>query len=315
MRRLLLPFVALVALVTAPLAVYPAFLMHALCMAIFASAFNLLLGYGGLLSFGHAAFFGWAAYAAAHGAKVWGWPPELALLAGLGTGAALGASCGALAIRRKGISFAMITLALAQMTYFIALRAPFAHSEDGIQNVPRGALLGVIDLTHPAPMYYFVLAIYLVAQAGLFRIVYSPFGHVLRAIRENETRAISMGYHAARCKWLAFVLSAALSGLAGALNALIFQSASLGGLDWHLSGEVVLMTLIGGVGSFFGPTIGAFVLVGLQDLLAGWSGWVSLLQGLAFVACVLSFREGIAGALRKQNSARRKERTENLTLG
>lgn len=292
-------FLAMAAFLAAPLAVYPGFLMYGLCLAIFASAFNLLLGYCGLLSFGHAAFFGWAAYAAAHGAKVWGWPPELALVAGLGVGAALGGVFGALAIRRKGIYFAMITLALAQMTYFIALRAPFAHSEDGIQNVPRGVLFGVIDLTDATSMYYVSLVVYTLALLALWRIVESPFGRVLKAIRENETRAVSMGYDASRCKWLAFVLSAAFSGLAGALNTLVFQSASLGGLDWRLSGEVVLMTLIGGVGSFAGPTIGAFALVCLLDLLAGWGSWVTVLQGLTFIACVLGFRQGVVGAVRR----------------
>ncbi len=303
-NRLFLAALVLVLLV-APAIIYPAFLMRGLCLGLFAAAFNLLLGFGGLLSFGHAAFFGWGAYVAAHAAKVWGLGPELSILAGIATATGLGLVFGLVAIRRQGIYFAMITLALAQMMYFAALQAPFTHSEDGIQSVPRGHLLGLIDLTDQTRMYYFVLAVFLSALAAIHRIIHSPFGQVLQAIRENEPRAQSMGYSTSRFKLVAFILSAALSGLAGSLNALVFQLASLSDVNWHLSGEVVLMTLIGGLGTFLGPPLGAFILVGIQSAFASWGAWVTILQGGIFVLCVLLFRQGIVGQLRRLRLFRR----------
>jgi branched-chain amino acid transport system permease protein len=281
----------------APFVVYPIFLMKALCFALFACAFNLLLGYVGLLSFGHAAFFGWAAYVCGHTAKAWGWPPELAILAGTAAATVLGLGFGWLAIRRTGIYFAMITLALAQMTYFFALQAPFTGGEDGIQAIPRGRLLGLVDLGQMLNMYYFTLAVFLFGFFLIYRTVYSPFGQVLKAIRENETRAISLGYKVDHYKLLAFVLSAALAGLAGATKAIVFQFATLTDVHWHISGEVVLMTLLGGMGTIFGPVAGAFVVVTLQNYLAQFGGWVTVITGAIFVACVLLFRRGIVGEL------------------
>ena len=281
----------------APFVVYPIFLMKALCFALFACAFNLLLGYVGLLSFGHAAFFGWAAYVCGHTAKAWGWPPELAILAGTVAATVLGLAFGWLAIRRTGIYFAMITLALAQMTYFFALQAPFTGGEDGIQAIPRGRLLGLVDLGQMLNMYYFTLAVFLFGFFLIYRTVYSPFGQVLKAIRENETRAISLGYKVDHYKLLAFVLSAALAGLAGATKAIVFQFATLTDVHWHISGEVVLMTLLGGMGTIFGPVAGAFVVVSLQNYLAQFGGWVTVITGAIFVACVLLFRRGIVGEL------------------
>ena len=281
----------------APFVVYPIFLMKALCFALFACAFNLLLGYVGLLSFGHAAFFGWAAYVCGHTAKAWGWPPELAILAGTAAATVLGLAFGWLAIRRTGIYFAMITLALAQMTYFFALQAPFTGGEDGIQAIPRGRLLGLVDLGQMLNMYYFTLAVFLFGFFLIYRTVYSPFGQVLKAIRENETRAISLGYKVDHYKLLAFVLSAALAGLAGATKAIVFQFATLTDVHWHISGEVVLMTLLGGMGTIFGPVAGAFVVVTLQNYLAQFGGWVTVITGAIFVACVLLFRRGMVGEL------------------
>ena len=281
----------------APFAVYPIFLMKALCFALFACAFNLLLGYVGLLSFGHAAFLGWAAYVCGHAAKAWGWPPELAILAGTAAATLLGLAFGWLAIRRTGIYFAMITLALAQMTYFFALQAPFTGGEDGIQAIPRGHLFGLIDLGRMLNMYYVTLAVFLFGFLLIYRTVHSPFGQVLKAIRENETRAVSLGYKVDRYKLLAFVLSAALAGLAGATKAIVFQFATLTDVHWHISGEVVLMTLLGGMGTIFGPVVGAFVVVTLQNYLAQFGGWVTVITGAIFVACVLLFRRGIVGEL------------------
>jgi branched-chain amino acid transport system permease protein len=277
--------------------IYPVFLMKALCFALFACAFNLLLGFGGLLSFGHAMFLGMAGYVSAHAAKVWGFPPELAILAGTAASAVLGLVAGALAIRRQGIYFAMITLALAQMVFFFCLQAPFTHGEDGIQSVPRGKLFGVLDLSNTLVMYYVVLAIFLAAFLLIFRIIHSPFGNVLKAIRENEPRAISLGYDAERYKLLAFVLSATLAGLAGATKAIVFQLASLTDVHWTMSGEVVLMTLLGGMGTIFGPVVGAFAIVGLESYLAGFGQWVTVITGAIFVVCVLAFRRGIVGEL------------------
>src|SRR5689334_10440691 len=287
-----------VALAIAPLVgVYPVFLMKALCFALFACAFNLLLGFGGLLSFGHAMFLGTAGYLSAHAAKVWGFPFELAVLTGTAAAAALGVVVGALAIRRQGIYFAMITLAVAQMMFFFFLQTPFTHGEDGIQSVPRGRLFGVFDLSNTLTMYYTVLAVFGLAFLLICRIVHSPFGQVLKAIRENEPRAISLGYDADRYKLLAFVLSATLAGLAGATKAIVFQLASLTDVHWTMSGEVVLMTLLGGMGTIFGPVVGAFVITGLENYLAPFGEWVTVITGLIFVVCVLAFRRGIVGEL------------------
>ncbi|MEK7444702.1 MAG: branched-chain amino acid ABC transporter permease [candidate division NC10 bacterium] len=291
-------FALMVALLAAlPFFVYPVFLMKALCFALFACAFNLLIGYVGLLSFGHAAYLGSAGYLAAHAAKVWGFPPELAILTGTATAAVLGLVIGALAIRRQGIYFAMITLALAQMIYFFSLQAPFTHGEDGIQAVPRGTLLGLLDLRQTTIMYFVVLAIFLGGFLLIYRTIHSPFGQVLKAIRENEPRAVSLGYRADQYKLIAFVLSATLSGLAGATKALVFQLASLTDVHWTMSGEVVLMTLLGGLGTVFGPVVGAFIVIALENYLAQLGAWVTVVQGLIFVVCVLTFRRGVIGEL------------------
>jgi branched-chain amino acid transport system permease protein len=312
-------FVAmLAALAIAPFVAYPVFLMKALCFALFACAFNLLIGYGGLLSFGHALFFGWASYVAAHMAKVgvislpypagvghWGWltiplppmTPELAILFGTAFAALLGLVVGALAIRRQGIYFAMITLALAQMMFFFALQAKFTGGEDGIQGVPRGRLFGVIDLSNEMAMYAVVVAVFLGGFLLIYRIIHSPFGEVLKAIRENEARAISLGYRTERYKLLAFVLSASIAGLAGATKAIVFQLASLTDVHWTMSGEVVLMTLVGGLGTVFGPVVGAVVIVGMQNYLATFGEWVTVIQGAIFVFCVLLFRRGVIGEI------------------
>ena len=286
-----------VAFSVAPMFVYPVFLMKALCFALFACAFNLLIGYVGLLSFGHALFFGWASYLCAHAAKVWGLPPELAILAGTATAAGLGLVVGALAIRRQGIYFAMVTLALAQMMFFFAVQAPFTGGEDGIQAVPRGRLLGFVDLADQTSMYVTVLVIFLGCFLLIHRIVNSPFGEVLKAIRENEQRAISLGYKTERYKLVAFVLSATFSGVAGATKALVFQLASLTDVDWPMSGEVVLMTLVGGLGTLFGPVVGALFIVTMENYLTTIGQWVFVVQGVIFVACVLLFRRGIVGEL------------------
>jgi len=277
--------------------IYPVFVMKALCFALFACAFNLLLGFGGLLSFGHSMFLGTAGYVCAYAAKSWGLTPEIAIVLGTLASAALGAVVGALAIRRQGIYFAMITLAVAQMMYFIYLQAPFTHGVDGIQAVPRGRLFGLIDLANPYAMYYTVLAIFLLAFLFIYRIIHSPFGQVLKAIRENEPRAISLGYDADRYKLIAFVLSATLAGLAGATKAIVFQLASLTDVHWTMSGEVVLMTLLGGMGTIFGPVVGAFVIIALESYLARFGEWVTVITGTIFVVCVLAFRRGIVGEL------------------
>ena len=283
--------------VLAPFVVYPVFLMKALCFALFACAFNLLIGYVGLLSFGHAAFLGSAGYVTAHAAKVWGWPPELAILGGTAAAAALGLAVGALAIRRQGIYFAMITLALAQMIYFFCLQAPFTHGEDGIQAVPRGTLLALFDLRQTMTLYFVVLAIFVGGFLLIYRAIHSPFGQILKAIRENEPRAVSLGYKADQYKLIAFVLSALLSGLAGGTKAIVFQLASLTDVHWTMSGEVVLMTLLGGLGTVFGPVAGAFIVVALENYLAQLGAWVTVVQGVIFVLCVLTFRRGIVGEL------------------
>ncbi|MFV0680883.1 branched-chain amino acid ABC transporter permease [Ottowia sp.] len=285
-------------LVLAPLlGVYPVFLMKVMCFALFACAFNLLLGFGGLLSFGHAMFLGGAGYVSAHAAKVWGLTPELSIVAATLCAAALGWVVGLLAIRRQGIYFAMITLALAQMIFFFSLQAPFTGGEDGIQAVPRGKLLGLLDLSVPMNMYGLVLVVFLGGFLLIYRIVHSPFGQVLKAIRENEPRAISLGYDADKFKHRAFVLSAALAGLAGATKAIVFQLASLTDVHWSMSGEVVLMTLVGGMGTIFGPVVGAAVIVTMQNYLAQLGAWVTVVQGVIFVLCVLLFRRGIVGEI------------------
>ena len=289
--------VMVVALLIAPFFVYPLFVMQALCFALFACAFNLLIGYVGLLSFGHALYFGWASYLAAHAAKVWGFPPELAILTGTLTGAIFGMIAGSLAIRRQGIYFAMITLALAQMMFFFALQAKFTGGEDGIQAVPRGRLFGLIDLRDETAMYIVVLVIFLAGFLFIHRIIHSPFGEVLKAIRENEPRAISLGYKTDRYKLLAFVLSATLAGLAGSTKAIVLQIASLTDVNWPMSGEVVLMSLVGGLGTIFGPVVGAFAILTMQYKLAAVGEWVLVIQGVIFVACVLLFRRGIVGEI------------------
>ena len=289
--------VMVVLFLVAPFVVYPVFLMKALCFALFACAFNLLIGFGGLLSFGHAMFLGTAGYVTAHAAKVWGLPPEVAILAGTAASAALGVVTGLLAIRRQGIYFAMITLALAQMLYFFYLQTPFTQGEDGIQAVPRGKLLGFIDLADTLTMYFFVVAVFLVGFALIYRTIHSPFGQVLKAIRENESRCLSLGYKTDYYKLIAFVLSAALSGLAGAVKALVFQLASLTDVHWTMSGEVVLMTLLGGLGTVFGPVVGAFVIIALENYLAEFGFWLTIVQGVVFVVCVLAFRRGIVGEI------------------
>jgi len=281
----------------APLVVYPVFLMKVMCFALFACAFNLLIGFGGLLSFGHAMFLGSAAYASAHAAKVWGFTPEIAILFGTCCAVILGVVVGALAIRRQGIYFAMITLALAQMVFFFSLQAKFTGGEDGIQAVPRGHLFGVIDLSNNLAMYAVVFVVFMAGFLLIWRVVHSPFGQVLQAIRENEARATSLGYDTDRYKHLAFVLSAGLAGLAGATKAIVFQLASLTDVHWSMSGEVVLMTLLGGMGTLFGPVVGAAIIVSMQNYLAQLGAWVTITQGVIFVICVLAFRRGVVGEI------------------
>lgn len=296
-RRALALAAAAAVAVGAPYAVYPVFLMKVMCFALFASAFNLLLGYVGLLSFGHAAFLGSASYVTAHTVKALGFSPGLGILAGVAVAALLGLVVGWLAIRRSGIYFAMITLGLAQVIYFLSLQFKFTGGEDGIQGVPRGVFLGLVDLTPTLNMYYFVLAIFVLGLVVVYRAIRSPFGQVLKAIRENEPRAVSLGYDVDRYKLMAFVLSAALSGLAGGTKSLVFQLASLTDVHWHMSGEVVLMTLLGGMGTAFGPVVGALLVVSLNNYLAGFGSWVTIITGAIFVACVLSFRRGIVGEI------------------
>ncbi|NBQ91288.1 MAG: branched-chain amino acid ABC transporter permease [Betaproteobacteria bacterium] len=298
MSRTAIVFVVLlVAGLVAPFVGYPIFLMKVLCFALFASAFNLLIGFTGLLSFGHAMFFGFAAYVSGHAAKVWGLTPELAILAGTASAAGMGAVTGWLAVRRQGIYFAMVTLALAQMVYFICVQAPFTYAEDGIQSIPRGALFGVVDLTADRTMYYLVFAVFMLGLLGIYRIIHSPFGQVLKSIRENEARALSLGYDVDRYKLVAFILSAALAGLAGATKSLAFGLATLTDVSWQMSGEVVLMTLLGGMGTIFGPALGAAIIVTMQNYLSGLGSMVTIIMGATFVACVLLFRRGIVGEI------------------
>jgi len=280
-----------------PFFIYPVFLMKVMCFALFGCAFNLLIGYAGLASFGHAAFFGFSAYLCGHAAKVWGLPPELALLVGMATGALLGLVVAVLAIRSQGIYFAMITLAMAQMVYYFCLKAKFTGGDDGLQAVPRGMLFGTFDLNATPTLYAMVLAIFLASFLFIQRVVHSPFGEVLKAIRENESRAISLGYKVGRYKTMAFVLSAALAGLAGATKSIVFQGASLTDVHWSMSGEVLLIVLLGGLGTLFGPVVGALIVVSMQAYLAALGSWVLVTQGLIFIACVLLFRRGIVGEI------------------
>lgn len=289
--------IGIAALAAAPMFFYPVFVMKILCFALFASAFNLLLGYTGLLSFGHAAFFGGSAYVTAYAVKEWGFSPELAILAGVASAIVIGAVIGFFAIRRQGIYFAMITLALAQMFYFFCLQAPFTGGEDGIQGVPRGHLFGVIDLAEPMTMYYVVMAIFLLGVFAVWRIVNSPFGAILKSIRENETRAISLGLSVNNYKLAAFVMSAAITGLAGSTKALVFQFATLTDVTWQMSGEVILMTLMGGIGTLLGPIVGAGLVVALQNVLATSEFPVTVITGATFMLCVLAFRRGIVGEI------------------
>jgi branched-chain amino acid transport system permease protein len=299
----------------APLAIYPVFVMNALCFALFACAFNLLAGYSGLLSLGHATFMGSAAYITAYLVKNWGWgfPPPfgaladtlkswglvtpIGILAGTGVAAVMGLVFGWLAIRRTGIYFAMVTLALAQMVYFFCLQAPFTGGEDGIQAVPRGTFLELVNLNNSYGMYYFVLVVFLIGYGIIYRTIHSPFGQVLKAIRENEPRAISLGYNVDRYKLLVFVISATLAGLAGSTRAMVFQLASLSDVHWGTSGDVVLMTIVGGIGTMFGPVVGAFIIIGMENYLAQFGSWVVVIEGVIFVVCVLTFRRGIVGEL------------------
>jgi branched-chain amino acid transport system permease protein len=296
LKRGLLALLLVVALL-APLQLYPVFLAKALCFALFACAFNLLIGYVGLLSFGHAAFFGSAAYVTAYTIKVWGLTPEVGILLGVLTAAGFVLIFGFIAIRRQGIYFAMVTLALSQMVFFIALQAPFTGGEDGIQAVPRGNLFGLISLDNNLAMYYFVLSVFLLGFFLIYRTIHSPFGQVLKAIRENEPRAISLGYKVDQYKLLAFVMSAALAGLAGGTKSIVFQLASLTDITWQMSGEVVLMNLLGGMGTIFGPVVGAFLVITLQNYLAATQLPVTVVIGLIFVICVLLFRRGIVGEI------------------
>ena len=304
---------ALAAALALPFFVYPVFLMKVLCFALFACAFNLLIGFTGLLSFGHAAFFGGAGYVTGHALKVWGLPFELGLLGGVAAAALIGLVMGLLAIRRQGIYFTMITLALAQMLFFLCLQAPFTGGEDGLQGVPRGSLLGALDLNRDLTLYYVVLAICVAGFALIVRTVHSPFGQVLKAVKENEPRAVSLGYDADRYKLLAFVLSAALAGLAGATKTVVLGFETLTDVHWTMSGLVVLMTLVGGLGTLSGPLIGSAVVVLLENkigefgnLLAALTSveWfktlgesVTMVTGLIFVVCVLAFRRGIMGEI------------------
>jgi len=305
-KRLVLVALVVAALI-APGFVYPLFLIKVLCFVLFASALNLVLGYAGLLSFGHAAFFGGAAYVTAHSAKVWGFPFEAALLAGVAFSTVLGLVFGTLAIRRQGIYFAMITLALAQMIYFLAVQMPFTGGEDGIQAVPRGTFLGIVDLRNTSAMYYVVLGFTALGLLIIWRAVKSPFGHVLAAIRENEQRAISLGLDVDRYKLIAFTLSAALAGLAGSLKAIAFQLASLMDVTWHMSGEVILMTLLGGMGTLAGPAIGATLVISLEHFLSTSGLPITFIIGLVFIACVMVFRRGIFGELQARLSVRKRE--------
>ncbi|NBW67765.1 MAG: branched-chain amino acid ABC transporter permease [Betaproteobacteria bacterium] len=304
MSKTILYVLLLAGLLVAPFLGYPIFLMSCLCFALFASAFNLLIGFTGLLSFGHAMFFGFAAYVSGHASKVWGFTPEVCLILGTLSAAAIGLVTGWLAVRREGIYFAMVTLALAQMIFFICVQAPFTYAEDGIQSIPRGKLLGLLDLADDKAMYYFVLAVFLFGFALIYRVIHSPFGQVLKSIRENEPRALSLGYDVSKYKLTAFVLSGALAGMAGATKSLALGLATLTDVGWQMSGEVVLMTLLGGMGTILGPTIGATVIVTMQNYLADLGSWVTIIMGVTFVICVLVFRRGIVGEVAHRFAAK-----------
>ncbi|WP_286240759.1 branched-chain amino acid ABC transporter permease [Neptuniibacter halophilus] len=294
--------IALVVLgLIAPFILYPVFVMKVLCFALFACAFNLLLGYVGLLSFGHAAFLGTGGYVTGYMMMQTGLTPELGILCGTAAATALGALYGKLAVKREGIYFAMVTLALSQLAFFVYLQAPFTGGEDGMQGVPRGELFGLIDLSDNMNMYYFVFAIFLFGFWLVNRTVHSPFGQILKAIRENEPRAVSLGYNVNDYKWAAFVISSGLAGLAGSTKTLVFQLASLTDAHWHMSGEVVLMTLLGGMGTIFGPLVGAGAVVTIQNYLSGGElgNYIHIIMGLIFVICVLAFRSGIVGEFQK----------------
>ena len=320
---------ALLLALAAPAFIYPVFLMKVLCFALFACAFNLLIGFTGLLSFGHAAFFGGAGYVTGHVLKVWGWPFELGLLAGMAVAAVIGVVMGGLAIRRQGIYFTMITLALAQMLYFVALQAPFTGGEDGLQGVPRGSLLGMVDLGNDTFLYYLVLAIFVGAFAMIVRIIHSPFGQVLKAIKENEPRAVSLGYDVHRYKLLAFVLSGALAGLAGSLKTVVLGFETLTDVHWSMSGLVVLMTLVGGLGTLSGPVVGAVVIIALENKLGEFGNWmaavtniewfrsigesVTIVTGFIFIVCVLAFRRGIVGEIAELGRLRKPKQAKAAT--
>lgn len=304
MSKTILYVLLLAGLLVAPFVGYPIFLMSCLCFALFASAFNLLIGFTGLLSFGHAMFFGFAAYVTGHAAKVWGLTPEVCLILGTLSAAGIGLVTGWLAVRREGIYFAMVTLALAQMIYFICVQAPFTYAEDGIQSIPRGKLFGLIDLADDKVMYYFVLAVFLFGFALIYRVIHSPFGQVLKSIRENEPRALSLGYDVSKYKLTAFVLSGALAGMAGATKSLALGLATLTDVGWQMSGEVVLMTLLGGMGTILGPAIGATAIVTMQTYLADLGSWVTIIMGVTFVVCVLVFRRGIVGEVAHRFAAK-----------
>jgi branched-chain amino acid transport system permease protein len=305
MTNRILFIIMLAAGLSAPFYAYPVFVMDLLCFALFACAFNLLLGYVGLLSFGHAAFFGGAAYITGYVTKEWGLTPLLGVLAGAGFAMVLGTAFGYLAIRRQGIYFAMVTLALAQIVYFMALQMPFTGGENGLQGIPRGHLFGFIDLNNSLAMYYFVFAIFLVGFGIIYRTIHSPFGEVLQAIRENESRALSLGYDVDRFKLLAFVISATLAGLAGATKAIIFQFAALTNAHWQTSGEVILMTLVGGLGTVFGPVVGAITVGALSHELSSFGSWVQVILGTNFVVCVMVFRRGIIGEVQRLASRKK----------
>lgn len=279
--------------------VYPYFVMQALCFSLFACAFNLLIGFGGLLSLGHAMFFGTSGYITAQALKVWQVNPEMAVVLGIVGAVILGAVTGLVAIRREGIYFSMITLALSQLLYFVLAQSSFTYGEDGIQNVPKGELFGILDLSNSVTSYYFVAICSLGGFWLIWRVIHSPYGEVLKAIRENEPRAVSLGYDVERYKLLAYVLSAGLTGFAGALKVFVSQNATLTDVHWTTSGEVVLMTLVGGIGTIVGPVVGAFVVVAMQEYLANLGQWISVIQGCVFVVCVLTFRRGLIGGLMK----------------
>ena len=305
--RLLAGIVVAALALAAPWVAYPVFLMTALCFALFAGAFNLLLGYAGLMSFGHAMFFGMAGYFFGHVVKVWAMPPEVGILAGVAGAALLGLVTGALAIRRQGIYFAMITLAFAQMIYFLCVQMPFTGGEDGLQGITRRPLLGgLLPTKDDRVLYYVVLAIFLFGYGCIYRFIHSPFGQVLKAIRDNEQRALSLGYEADRYKLLAFVLSAAIAGLAGATKAMVLQFATLTDVSAAMSGEVVLMALVGGLGTITGPIVGAFIIITMQNYLASFGEFVLVIQGAIFVVIVMAFRRGLVGEVVAFWKSRRK---------